>query len=142
LQWVGYPAGGKDQLSGAPPEGNGEVALNRAEGSGQLRYPTGYREREFLLRHPDGAGILTSAALEIHGDRAVGEASISGGTGDADLFIRRGALPLEFTYDCRPLRQGNEETCTVTSPAEGYWYIMLRGHVDFAGVSLVATVDG
>ena len=84
--------------------------------------------RYYAIRVPAGATRLTVA--------------ISGGTGDADLYIRRGALPLQFTYDCRPLRQGNEETCTITSPTEGYWYVMLRGHEDFAGLSLLARVDG
>lgn len=66
--------------------------------------------------------------------------SISGGTGDADLYIRHGALPEEFAYDCRPLRQGNEETCVRTSPDVGRWYIMLRGYVAYTDVSLTATV--
>ncbi len=68
--------------------------------------------------------------------------STSGGTGDADLYIRRGSLPAEFTYDCRPLRTGNGETCTVASPAAGNWYIMLRGHAAYTDVSLVASHDG
>jgi hypothetical protein len=67
---------------------------------------------------------------------------ISGGTGDVDLYVRRGELPQEFVYDCRPFRPGNEETCTFTPPAAGYWYIMLRGHAAYADVSLVATIDG
>jgi hypothetical protein len=67
---------------------------------------------------------------------------ISGGTGDVDLYVRHGALPMEYTYDCRPLRSGNDETCTFTPPAEGRWFIMLRGHAAYAGVSLVASHDG
>lgn len=42
--------------------------------------------------------------------------------------------------DCRPLRQGNEETCTRTSPDTGRWYIMLHGYVAYADVTLTATV--
>ena len=66
--------------------------------------------------------------------------SISGGTGDVDLYIRHGALPQEFVYDCRPLRQGNDETCERTDPDVGRWYIMLRGYIAYADVSLTATV--
>lgn len=84
--------------------------------------------RYYAIQVPTGATQLTI--------------SISGGTGDADLYIRRGALPQDFVYDCRPLRLGNEETCTVTSPAAGYWYIMVRGSTDFGEVRLVATHDG
>jgi large repetitive protein len=67
--------------------------------------------------------------------------SISGGSGDADLYVRRGALPQQFVYDCRPFRPGSAETCTFTAPVAGTWYIMIRGYDDYAGLSLVATVD-
>ena len=66
---------------------------------------------------------------------------ISGGTGDADLYVRRGLLPQLHTYDCRPLRQGNEETCEVSSPAAGSWYVMVRGFAAYTGVELLATVQ-
>lgn len=65
----------------------------------------------------------------------------TGGTGDVDLYVRQGALPREFVYDCRPLRQGNEEICTFTPPAVGPWYIMLRGYIAYTGVSLVASYE-
>jgi large repetitive protein len=69
---------------------------------------------------------------------------ISGGTGDVDLYVRRGALPMEYVYDCRPFRPGNDETCTFSSPflTAGPWYIMLRGYAAYADVTLVATHDG
>jgi hypothetical protein len=81
----------------------------------------------YAIAVPTGATSLTIAT--------------SGGTGDVDLYIRRGSLPQEFTYDCRPLRTGNDETCTVTAPAAGSWYVMLRGHTPYTGVSLVASYD-
>ena len=68
--------------------------------------------------------------------------STSGGTGDVDLYVRRAGLPQEFVYDCRPLRDGNAETCTFTSPGTGTWYVMLRGFTAYDDVSLVATHDG
>ena len=68
--------------------------------------------------------------------------SISGGTGDVDLYVRHGDLPMAYVYDCRPLRSGNDETCTFTAPASGHWYIMLRGHAAYTDVSLVASHGG
>jgi len=70
--------------------------------------------------------------------------TISGGAGDVDLYVRRGALPAQYVYDCRPLREGNEETCTFTPPflSPGPWYIMLRGYSAYSGVTLVANHDG
>jgi len=63
----------------------------------------------------------------------------TGGTGDVDLYVRRGALPTTTSYDYRPYKVGNEETVAVTSPAAGTWYIMLRGYASYAGVTLKAT---
>src|SRR5512142_2389941 len=63
----------------------------------------------------------------------------TGGTGDVDLYVRRGALPTTTSYDFRPYKVGNEETVSVASPAAGTWYIMLRGYADYANVTLKAT---
>jgi hypothetical protein len=63
----------------------------------------------------------------------------TGGTGDVDLYVRRGALPTTTTYDYRPYKVGNEETVNVTNPTAGTWYIMLRGYADYASVTVEAT---
>ena len=67
------------------------------------------------------------------------EIKISGGIGDCDLYVRRGALPTFTTYDYRPYKIGNNETVPVASPAAGTWYIMLRGYTPYSGLTLVAT---
>jgi PKD repeat protein len=63
---------------------------------------------------------------------------ISGGTGDADLYTRFGAKPTTSTYNCRPYKTGNNETCTVAAPSQGYYYIGLRAYATFANVTLTA----
>jgi len=65
--------------------------------------------------------------------------AISGGTGDADLYVRFGSAPTTSTYDCRPYITGNTESCSVTTPQTGTYYIMLNGYAAFSGVSLKAT---
>ncbi len=67
--------------------------------------------------------------------------TMSGGAGDADLYVRQGQPPSIQRYDYRPTLQGNTEQATVTQPAPGVWYIMIRGYQAFAGVSLVVTFD-
>lgn len=62
--------------------------------------------------------------------------TISGGSGDADLYVRRGAQPTTSVYDCRPFLAGNNETCTFNAPAAGQYYVMLRGFAAFSGVTL------
>jgi PKD repeat protein len=66
--------------------------------------------------------------------------AISGGTGDADLYIKRGAAPTTTSYDSRPYLSGNNESVVVNNPAAARYYVMLRGFAAFSGVKLVATV--
>ena len=58
------------------------------------------------------------------------------GVGDADLYIRSGAQPTKSTYDCRPYRSGNFETCEVPRADEDL-YIMINAFRSFSGVSLL-----
>jgi vibriolysin len=63
----------------------------------------------------------------------------SGGSGDVDLYTRKGSRPTTSTYDCRPYKSGNAETCTVSNPAAATYYILLNGYAAYSGVSLKAT---
>ena len=63
---------------------------------------------------------------------------ISGGSGDADLYVRFGAEPTTSTYDCRPYRSGNTENCSFATPQEGRYYVMIRAYSAYSGVQLVA----
>jgi secreted trypsin-like serine protease len=62
------------------------------------------------------------------------------GTGDADLYVRQGSQPTTTAYNCRPYLSGNTETCTISNPAAGTWYVSIRGYSSYSGVSLTATV--
>jgi serine protease len=65
---------------------------------------------------------------------------ISGGTGDADLYVRLGSSPTLSTYDCRPYITGNNETCTFTPPAGGgTYYVKLNAYTTYSGVSLTGS---
>jgi Zn-dependent metalloprotease len=61
---------------------------------------------------------------------------ISGGTGDADLYVRFGAPPTTSTYNCRPYLDGNNETCTVAAPSAGTWHVGVRAYSSFSGLTL------
>ena len=67
--------------------------------------------------------------------------SMSGGSGDADLYVRRGAQPTTSVYDCRPYVGGNTESCSFETPAAGVWHVMIRGYSAFSGTSIRATWD-
>jgi len=64
--------------------------------------------------------------------------AISGGTGDADIYVKYGSAPTTSSYDYRPYLNGNNETVNAT-PKAGTWYVMINGYQSFSGVSLVAT---
>ncbi|MCY1021340.1 M4 family metallopeptidase [Pyxidicoccus sp. MSG2] len=66
--------------------------------------------------------------------------SISGGTGDADLYVKLGSPPTLTSFDCRPYLSGNNETCVFNNPAPGSkWYVMVRGYAAYSGVELKVT---
>jgi serine protease len=66
--------------------------------------------------------------------------TMSGGSGDADLYVRYGAAPTTSTFDCRPYISGNAETCGPTaSPTAGTWYVMLNTYEAYSGVTLTGS---
>jgi Zn-dependent metalloprotease len=67
---------------------------------------------------------------------------MSGGTGDGDLYVKRGAQPTSSVYDYRPYLNGNNETVTVTNPVAGDWFISIYAYSTFASVSIKATYTG
>lgn len=66
--------------------------------------------------------------------------TIAGGTGDADMYVRRGSAPTTSTYDCRPYNTGNSETCTFNAPTAGTYYVNVRAYSAFSGVTLTGTI--
>ncbi|MES9859308.1 MAG: S8 family peptidase [Candidatus Thiodiazotropha sp. LLP2] len=66
---------------------------------------------------------------------------MSGGTGDADLYVKFNAEPTDNSYDCRPYREGNNETCTISNIQTGRYHILVKGYSAFSGISLVASYD-
>ncbi len=62
--------------------------------------------------------------------------NISGGSGDADLYVRKGSKPTSSTYDCRPYKNGNTESCSFTDPAADTWHIGIYGYAAVSGLTL------
>ncbi|WKE63924.1 M4 family metallopeptidase [Gallaecimonas kandeliae] len=63
----------------------------------------------------------------------------SGGSGDADLYVRFGSDPTTSSYDCRPYVGGNNETCTISAPQAGTYHVMLKGYSSYSGVTLTGS---
>lgn len=115
---AGYRAGATP-----PPPPPANVLVNGVAVTGLAAATNG--ELRFTMQVPAGASNLVF--------------NTSGGTGDADLYVRFGTAPTTSTYDCRPYRSGNAESCSFASPQAGTWHVMLRGYAAFSGVSLVGS---
>jgi hypothetical protein len=59
------------------------------------------------------------------------------GTFDADLYVRIGRAPTTTSFDCRPYKNGSNETCRVTLPADSQIYVMVRGWAQSSDFDLV-----
>jgi serine protease len=81
-------------------------------------------ERFFAIQVPAGMNAL--------------DITISGGTGDADLSVKHGALPTLMGYDCRAARTGNEEKCSFSNPTPGTWLIRVYGWRAYSDVKVRA----
>ncbi|MBL4673642.1 MAG: S8 family serine peptidase [Arenicella sp.] len=64
--------------------------------------------------------------------------NLSGGSGDADLYVSFAANPTASTYDCRSWLVGNTEVCNFASPSAGTYHVMIRAYAAYSGASLVA----
>ncbi len=99
---------------------NGQTVSNLAASTGNYLY--------FKITVPSGQTQL--------------QVVTSGGSGDADLYVKRGALPTTSSYDARSIGSTSAETITISNPAAGDFYIGLYAYSSFSGVSLTATYSG
>jgi vibriolysin len=106
-----------------PPPPGGGVLTNNVPVS-NLSGATG-SENTWTIAVPAGQTNLT--------------VTISGGSGDADMYVKFGSAPTTSSYQCRPYLNGNSETCTFNPPSAGTYYIMLRGYAAYSGVTLKAS---
>ncbi|MEJ2455764.1 MAG: S8 family serine peptidase [Candidatus Thiodiazotropha sp.] len=77
-------------------------------------------------------------AIDLPSDATDLSFSLSGGTGDADLYVRYGEAPSLSSFDCRPYLYGNSESCLIGDVQAGRYYAMLHGYDAFSGATLVA----
>jgi hypothetical protein len=113
---VGVGATNPPPVSPTPLQNNVAVTnLSNTQGS----------KNYFVLSVPSGASNL--------------QFKMSGGTGDADLYVKFGALPTTSSYDCRPFTMGNFETCSNSNPSVGDYYVMINAYASYSGVTLIGS---
>ena len=62
----------------------------------------------------------------------------SGGTGDGDLYVRQGSNPTTSAYNCASTGNTTAETCDITDPVPGNYYIGFYAYSDIANVTINA----
>ena len=126
----GYSAFSGVSLTGSFTENNGGGGGNTGNelenGVAQTNV-SGAKDEEvaYTMEVPAGATDLSFA--------------MSGGSGDADMYVKFGSAPTTASYDCRPYKNGNTETCNITNVQAGTYHVMLRGYSAFSGVSLTGS---
>jgi len=116
------------------------AAVTAALGGGTTTPPTGNTLQDGV----PVAGLGASSGSELNYTVTVPSGvssltvTISGGSGDADLYVRLGSAPTDSTYGCRPYLNGNNETCTFNAPSAGTYYVRLKAYSTFSGVTLTA----
>jgi vibriolysin len=63
----------------------------------------------------------------------------SGGTGDADLYVRFGSPPTTTTYDCISAGATATESCTINGAQSGTYYVLIKGYTAYSGVTFNAS---
>jgi hypothetical protein len=88
----------------------------------------------------DTIGNWITYAIEVPSGATNLTFQISGGSGDADLFAKFGVEPTPYVdFDCVSVLVGNDDSCTIASPAAGTWYVSVYAYQSFSGVTLTAS---
>ena len=106
--------------STTPPTGNVLAngvakAISGAAGSSQI----------FTLAVPAGATSLKFVT--------------SGGTGDADLYVKFNGTPSTTSFDCKSEGSTNAETCNIATAQAGTYSVLIKGYSAFSGTSLTGS---
>ena len=102
--------------------------------------PPGVLENGVAQTISGASGSETHFSMDVtSGDVAF---NMSGGSGDADMYVKFGSAPTSSSYDCRPYASGNTEACNFAGSAAGTYYVMINGYSAYSNASLVGTFDG
>lgn len=96
------------------PIADGEIVSNLSGAAGSWQY--------VKATVPPGHGIV--------------DVLISGSVGDADLYVRYGAVPSATGWDGRPFLDGSNEGVEMLNFPSGDWYIGINGFTAYMSLSL------
>jgi len=112
-------------LTGSTPPPTGSVLQNGVTVSNLSDSKNG--QKSFTLEVPAGATNL--------------HFNMSGGSGDADLYVKFGSAPTTSSYGYRSWATGNTEAVSISSPSTGTYYVMINAYAAYSGASLTGSYD-
>ncbi|ADO71222.1 uncharacterized protein STAUR_3432 [Stigmatella aurantiaca DW4/3-1] len=64
----------------------------------------------------------------------------SGGLGNGDLYVKHGSAPADTSsYTCRSIGGTTAESCVISNPQLGTYYVRMYGQTGFSGVTLTGS---
>lgn len=104
--------------------------------------PPGVLNKGEAVTISGGTGSETHYSMETPADVDAVSINMSGGTGDADLYVKFGSAPTTASYDCRPYASGNTEACDFAAGQAGTYYVMVHGYSTYSNATLVGDYTG
>jgi len=84
-------------------------------------------------------GIQTHYQFDVPVNATDLKVAISGGTGDADLYLQFDKAAATNSHICRPYLGGNNESCDIAKPSAGRYHIMLDAFSTVTDLTLTAS---
>src|SRR5690606_8137650 len=92
------------------------IAQNGCDGSGGGEEPpvadNGRTKGVALPSLSGAAGSSSYYTFAVPAGATILTFNMSGGSGDADIYVKFGSQPTSSSYDCRPYQGGNAESCS------------------------------
>lgn len=76
--------------------------------------------------------------IDVPAGKSTVKFSINGYNGDADMFVRQGALPTASSFNCKSDGPTSIETCSLGSPAAGRYYVGVYAYSTYSDLSVMA----
>ena len=86
--------------------------------------------------HREQSAACASRAIEVPAGATDLRLSMTGGTGDGDMYVRYAQVPSGEAYDHAPRLDGNAEQVAIPAPQAGTHYVVIHGFGAFAGVGV------
>ncbi len=85
------------------------------------------------------AGSEIFNQIDVPAGRTKLDITTFGGTGDVDLYVKKGSRPTAADYGWRSYHGGNDESVSIDIPQAATYHILLKGYKAYSGVTLKAT---